>query len=224
MSSELNRFDLDLSQGQAINESPIEVLAYQLPTVFMRMLRVYFKSGPYAIPGIDKLYYDDSESPNVRGELKHILEIERLTTYRGDQQNQAPKILIREDSVALVKHGIAGGLRMLPSVAGKGGKTYEKLWSGSIIVFCLSTVSDESRLMAFEVANLVAHYQQEIRRQFANCKSLAVTQVGATGKIKELPDFFGTPVPIDYAYVDNVSIRPLKRLPIREIVLQVNAK
>jgi len=224
MTADLTRIDLDLSQGQTVNEPPIEVLAYQLPTVFVLMLREYFKSGPYTIPGINKLYYVDSNSPDTRTELKHILEIERLTTYRGDQLNQGPKILIREDSVALVKHGLAGGTRMLPSVAGKFGKTYEKLWSGSIIVFCLSTVSDESRLMAFEVANLFAQCQQEIRQQFANCKSLAVTQVGATGKIKELPDFFGTPVPIDYAYVDNVSIRPLKRLPIREIVLQVNAK
>lgn len=224
MTTDLTRLELDISQGQTVNDPPIEVLAYQLPTVIVRLLRVYFKSGPYLIPGIDRLYYDDSNSPNTRSELKHIMEIERLTTYRGDQLNQAPKILIREDSVALVKHGLAGGLRMLPSIAGKDGKTYEKLWSGSIIVFCLSTVPDESRLMAFEVANLFAHYQQEIRQQFANCKSLAVSQIGATGKIKELPDFFGTPVPIDYAYVDNVSIRPLKRLPIREIVLQVNAK
>lgn len=224
MTAELTRLELDLGQGQVISDRPTEVLGFAIDTILLRLLREYFKSGPYLIPALSKVYYKDSISPDVREELKHIMEIELLHTYRGDQLNQGPKILIRADAVANIPTGIGGGARMSPTTINReGGTLYENWWAGSVVLFCMSTQPAESRLLAFETAYLLRHYQQELRQELCNCKKLQVTQVGATGKTKEYPDFFGTPVPIDYAYTDNVSIWP-KSLPIREIVLNVNPR
>lgn len=224
MTAEHQILSVDLEGAVPIADMPIEMLCYQLPTIFRRLLAEYFKEGPYLIPALNEIRHISSEAPLSRTQVQKHLIIERVTTYRGDAQDQGPAILIREDSVAMIPHGMAEGLRQVASVKNSlgQGRVSEKMWVGTIVLFAMSSSPDESRLLAIEVAQLFAHFGEAIRKELKNCKKLRVNQIGASGKVKEFPKFFGTPVVIDYAYTDNTAVFA-KRLPIRDIVLNISS-
>lgn len=203
-----------------LSDQPVAVMGYQFPIILTELVRHHFNGqNEYWIPALNELLYRRPQGPNVKSEVLDSIEIGPIGEYRGDAHTTAPKILVRRDAVARVPNGMDHGKRQVPGMGNQPGTIFEKKWAGSIILFGMSKKKGESELIAFEVGSLLSHFEEKIQ-DACTLSAFNCNQVGAAGLLREYPNFFATPVVVDYAYVDNVRITE-ERLPIREITVSI---
>jgi len=190
---------------------PIAMRGYQTPTQLVRLFRTYFQTNyKKIVPSLDRLVWSAIEGPESLAQNAGSIEIMRLGEARSEITD-LPKILIRREAVADQTVGIADGQRSAPIAQ----PIYETVSVCSVTIFAMSRVLDESDLLGFEIFEFLRHFRRKIRRQL-KLKRMKVNQIGAVGILRDFPDFFATPVSLDYAYFDNPRVL-IERFPIREL-------
>lgn len=205
-------------QATDVAAEPLAVKAYQLPTIILRLLRTYFTEDYEKwIPSLSNLVWVDPDGPRTTGEATCGIEIAKLSEERSEV-TQLPKILLRRDSVADATVGIRRGANKIGGIVAGGEGGYEKVRVGAIVLFCVSRSDDESERIGFEVFELFGHFENELR-QCLNLRKFRAAEIGTVGKLRGLPDFFATPVTLQYAYQEIVQVSRGGGFPLREIAL-----
>lgn len=197
------------------SQQPIGTRGYQVPTQLLLLLRTYFTNTyPKWLPDLDRFNYTSPDGPITASQNVSAIEITRLGEERSELTD-LPKLLVRRDALADMTRGLREGQRMLPAMQ----SVYETVSVGSITIFGMSRRLGESEMLAFEVFELLRHFRTGIRKKLCLTK-LKANQVGAPGRLRGFPNFFATPLTLDYSYQDNIRVTSDK-IPIRELKLEI---
>lgn len=189
-------------------------LFYSIPTRLVLLLREYFQSKYVKFLPVSQRYvYYANGSTTAAQDLTEI-EIFRL----GDEQSNKtakPKILVRREAAAEHNPGLGSNV----SIIDRSKSVVRDHVASSSIVFCMGQTVDEADIIAAEVWAVLRHFQQPIRQRLG-CLKFRASQLGKTGRLRDFPAFFATPVVVDYLYEDVLQLS-IGDLPLRDLQIEV---
>ncbi len=175
---------------------PVPVV-YHLTTTLRNMSRRHFSQASYLYPGLRHLVYTGTPSSPIN--------IERWGDQEAlwDKGGKTAAVFLRRNSCQFTHNGVIdNGLEMQVYQGNEEdvppGDVHERLVVSSCTLFCLSLRAAESELIAFELAEHFGHFSSAIRAQLC-LHRFRVVELGVTGKIREAPLYFATPVTIGYS-------------------------
>lgn len=132
-----------------------------------------------------------------------VIDIEGLYNWKPSTTGRRPAITVKRDNWTSQRLGIndeaQGGFEM------DGAGTFEKLWMGSHTIFAISTLPDESDLLAHEIQRFLDGFSSVIRAEL-DMKRVTVAAIGELFEIKEYRQSYATPVTLAAAASDKWKV------------------
>lgn len=170
---------------------------YLFDKYLIRLLRNVF-SDP------SKFQHQELRSLMWNAKLKDsVIDIESLYNWKPDSTGRRPAVTVKRDNWTAQRLGIndeaQGGFEA------DGAGTFEKLWMGSHTIFAISTVPDESDLIAHEIQRYLDGFSSVIREEL-DMKRVTVAAIGELFEIKEYRQSYATPVTVAAAASDKWKV------------------
>ena len=181
----------------------------------MKAMRSHFSRNPLErYPSVQNLIWLPNERSGGEDQTEiagqpdsRTIRIETFDTFNPSQVGSLPAIITSVGDSASKKLGVGNLHAHFGGRDLDGTRTMSVAWAGSIMLFCLSSIPRQSRLIAWESANFLHDSSNQLRCQWQLC-ALQIASVSSTAPLREFPTVLATKVTLEYGLIESTHVTP----------------